>query len=476
MERRAGPGSGDIERMSVRSVFANRVFMPLLDRLRGRSVERTLRQLRASQWWSRERLVEFQAERLQRLVIHAYQSVPYYRELMARSGLRPDDIRHPQDLSRLPLLLRDDVRENYPGSLCAESVPRREGRTGGSSTGEPLFFGFDDRTMDIGRAAYYRGWEWAGCPVGTRTLVLWGGSTGATGLRRRARRLLRRLVLGVRRFDAFRIDDELLERCTRLLVQGKIQLLYGYVSAIVELCRFMDEREVHCRGLRAVMTTAEVLPLDVRTYIEECLGAAVFDAYACGEVNGLAYECNDHSGLHVAMERAIVEIVDEDGRPLPPGQAGRIAITDLHNHAMPFIRYVNGDEGVLSSGPCECGRELVRLTGILGRTCDILDGLNGKSVHSYFFASLFGRLGWAESHGLRRFQIVQKSERDLLVRMSVETRPSAADEESLRQAIRDYLGPMEIHLKYPPSMEIGGSGKFRWTVNRLRQPGQPASA
>lgn len=461
--------------MNVRTQIVRHVLLPIGDVIRSRSLVRTMKELEATQWWPRTQLVDLQAERLATLVSHAYERVPYYREVMQARKLTPVDIRTPADLAKLPLLTREDVRANYPNRLCAQGVPQKgwwQGRTGGSSTGEPLRYIYDRHTADYGRAVFYRGWSWAGCPPGTPMLDLWGQPVAKLNTGEVLKRKAMQVFFGTHWVDAFRLNEDLLRQCAEILQEGRVEFIHGYASSLRELCCYLHARHIQPRALRAAMTTAEVLLLEVRHFMEAVLQAPVFNAYGCGEVNGIAYECERHNGLHVGMERAIVEIVDPTGEPVSPGQSGQVAVTDLHNFAMPLIRYLNGDEAQLAVSLCGCGRDLVRLQEILGRTCDIVDGVNGQHVHSYYFASLFGALGWVQTHGLTQFQIIQENEQNLRVRLVIRDRPSIMEKQRLLDKLNEFLGPMQFQVEYCEYLEPSPSGKFRWTINRLRSHNQ----
>lgn len=464
----------DARPMNFRQKFVREFLFPLGDTIRRRSVAKAMDELEQSEWWQRDQLLELQGNRLHKLIEHAYNHVPYYRDLMRDHKLRPSDILSRQDIHKLPVLRREDIRRNYPDRLCADTVDleeRRVGRTGGSTTGEPLFFAFDRRTMDYGRAVLYRGGGWAGCHPGTATLTLWGQPvvrpTRSVALTKRLSELLFRTYW----INAFRFDDNLLQQCALILQDGKVQAVSAYASAARELCQYLRTRHIKVRGIRAVMTTAEVLLPSVRDELEQTFGAPVFDGYGCGEVNGIAYECDSHTGLHVGMERAIVEIVDSQGQPVSEGGSGRIAVTDLHNKAMPLVRYLNGDEASIDLATCPCGRNLERLQHLLGRTCDIIDGVNGRHVHSYYFASLFGMLGWAETYGLTQFQVVQESTDSLCVTLVTCERPPATEMTRLLDNLTEFLGDMKFRIEYSDHLDMSGSGKLRWTINRLRTSG-----
>src|SRR5690349_17776597 len=136
---------------------------------------RYIRELSNTQWWSPDQLRALQDERLAALVRHAYDNVPYYRRIMSERGLVPADIRRADDLVKLPILRKEDVRRNSK-LLRARNVPDRRvttGRTGGT-TGIPLAFGLDHARVMFDHALIERHWSWAGCNPGDRVALVRG--------------------------------------------------------------------------------------------------------------------------------------------------------------------------------------------------------------------------------------------------------------------------------------------------------------
>ena len=150
------------------------------------------------------------------------------------------------------------------------------------------------------------------------------------------------------------------------------------------------------------MSVAEQLLDHERALLTEVFGTNPFSKYSSFEVYEIASECEAHNGMHIQAEDMIVEAVDGDGSALPAGTAGRLLVTNLHNYAMPFIRYEIGDLATIDPAPCACGRQLPRLVGIVGRMSELIVTPSGRLV---FGADLgletFGPLG------VRQFRVEQ---------------------------------------------------------------------
>ena len=276
-----------------------------------------LRELEGSQWWPLERIQQLQSERLQRLIHHSYENVPYYRRLMDAGGLSPGRIRTAADLSLLPILTKADVRE-YRSDLLAEGFPRRElleGRTGGS-TGEPLvFYSSRESRSSRGIARTLRALEWAGTYPGDPSVVVmrrrYSDSFWSAQFRR-AVRLLSRTAFE----DCADFSDSSLPFVVWRISGLRPRLLTGYPSALCIIAEFIRDSGIPSPDVKAIVVGGEALFDEQRSLLRDVFGCEPLSAYSSYENFDIAMECNAHAGLHVAAEDLVVEIVDDAGRPV----------------------------------------------------------------------------------------------------------------------------------------------------------------
>jgi phenylacetate-CoA ligase len=451
--------------------------LPAGDALRGVPLGAAIAELERSQWRSRAELMDAADTKLRALVAHCHARMPAYRALLDDHGIAPAAIRGHRDLARLPLMTKTFLRAHFPDGLLDPALPRVDRyvhRTGGS-TGEPMFFYLSRRARATDRAGFYRHLRWVGSERGELLFSVWGDMVVATQRARWARTLKSRLITRNVVLDAFEMTPATMDGFLALMRRRRPAVLRGYTTALVELARHADAHAIAVSGLRAVLTTAEqILPWQ-RELLERVFGAPVFDEYGCGEVQGVAYECAAHTGLHVALEHAIVEIVDEAGCPKPPGEVGRVALTGLDNLAMPFIRYVNGDEAALLPEPCPCGRGLPLMSPVQGRTADMIYGVNGQRAHGEFFTHLIHEIGWTDGLPITEFQVVQASRDTLRFDLAAGAMPPATEMERVTRRIQDYLGPMQVEFRHVAHVDRGRSGKRRFTL-RLWNPEETAVA
>ena len=198
-----------------------------------------------------------------------------------------------------------------------------------------------------------------------------------------------------------------------------------------------------------------------RKSIEDAFAAPVFDQYGCNEVNLVSAECELHDGWHYAMESTLVEILDDDGRPVPAGQSGRIVGTSLDNFAMPFLRYDTGDLGALDTDTCGCGRGLVRIKDLQGRSRDFVRTPDGSFVHGVAFNDLM-----LEYPAVDRYQAVQIDARNLRVVVAGEPDRIADCQDSLRRRLGE-LTHLDIDIDINGEFEVTAGHKARVIVSRL---------
>ncbi|MEG1327335.1 MAG: glycosyltransferase, partial [Janthinobacterium sp.] len=393
---RAAPRPGAYTRLVARWLF------PLHEWCKGHHSARLLRRMERSQWWSAQQLQQWQLARLRALLRHAGDHVPYYRALYARSGFDPEQVRQLADLSRLPLLRKRDIAAARDSFKSARAVGLRPFATGGSS-GEPLQFFLGRRRVSHDIAAKWRATRWWGVDIGDREAVLWGSPIelhAQDRLRRLRDALLRTTLL-----PAFAMSPARLDGYVAQLRRWRPRMLFGYPSALCRIASHASARDLPLDGLgvKVAFVTAERLYDEQRAQIAAAFGCPVANGYGGRDAGFIAHECPD-GGMHVTAEDLIVEILDGQGQPLPPGVTGEIVVTHLATQDYPFIRYATGDMGALDTQPCACGRGLPLLQKIEGRSTDFLTAMDGTVMHGLALVYIVRELPQ-----VRSFKIIQET-------------------------------------------------------------------
>jgi phenylacetate-CoA ligase len=184
----------------------------------------------------------------------------------------------------------------------------------------------------------------------------------------------------------------------------------------------------------------------------------VYDQYACGEVLGGAYECEERDGLHVAEEHNLIEV------EAPSGEEGDILVTDLDNYAFPLIRYRNGDWGSLETGSCSCGRQLTRLRSSIGRKIEVVRFPDSREFNRTFFGRFFNQFAFIDA-----YQVVQTSATAVEVR--VELNDTSAELAPIGRKLREHMGP-EVKVTIDRNKISEGTSGKRQVIIPLSKPAQ----
>src|SRR5262245_31241885 len=355
-----------------------------------------MRSLAKTERWSTRELRDLQLGLLRRLLRHAYLYTSYYRQLFFERDLVPDDIQSLDDLQQLPLLDRDTVRLTLD-ARTATAPPRwviKKSTSG--TTGQPVIVKYNAESRHWRDATRWRGYGWAGYRIGMRALHYWGFPPAAESWLQRRKSALDHFLKRDLYVDCTPRSDAALAGAVRTLRAFQPEVIVAYAAGAATLARYITAEGARTWRDIPVLIGAERLWPHDRDAIRDAFGPA-FETYGCREVMLIGAECEAHEGMHTSMETMIVELLlrDADGRmrPARAGEAGEVAITDLHNLACPMIRYVTGDVAVArGDAPCACGRGLVRIGPIEGRVTETLrDGL-GNAVGGLVFNVLFGVL------------------------------------------------------------------------------------
>jgi phenylacetate-CoA ligase len=438
------------------------VFFRGLDLLRSRHTIERLHFLRRSQYWDRDTLQRWQLERLNELLGHARQSSPYYAETLRPVRLPLTSL---EAYHSVPVLAKKDIQENFEKLQCRD-VPRDRfqlSRTGGS-TGEPTYYYWDKRGMDWNRASVYRSAEWAGVALGERTVQMSGSHFDYT----QAQRMFNRLVYLLQRYrdlPVAYVSDELLESYFQQIQDWKPTSIWGYASGIAAFAAHVKKYhpEASFGFLKALVTSSETLQTVQRNLINSTLGEnKVFDNYGSREMY-MGAECSAHCGYHLHSEVVHVEVVNRDNAPCGPGEVGRILVTDLANHAFPFIRYEIGDVGVMAEDePCACGVTLPRLAKVEGRIADLIV-LPDRMLTPPNITVLM-----SDMRGVTSYQLRQEKANELRLLVVPDATFSESVASYIRNSLRQLAGPdVSVHLEVVSDIPVSESGKRRYIVSSI---------
>jgi phenylacetate-CoA ligase len=409
-------------------------------------------QFERTQWLAPDALHRRQLGQLQRVLEHAARTVPFYTERFRAHGYDP--ARDGRDaFHRLPPLTRRDIQE-HGARLVSSATPRDHGELfqnlSSGSTGEPVRVTSTGLNDLFWRALLLREHLWQRrdfsgklCVIRSRlpevNLPTWGPPVDevfATGPS---------ASLNIRR----PLDEQL-----AWLREQDCDCLVTHPTNARELARLSLKLGARLPRLGEVRTLGEVLDPELRALCREAWGARVTDTYSSEETGYIALQCPQGEHYHVQSENLLVEILDAQGRPCPPGATGKVVITTLHNFAMPLVRYAIGDYAQ-PGGACACGRSLPVLTRIHGRQRNMLVLPDGRR---FWPSTPFIR--YAGIAPLRQMQIVQRTMRRLEARIVAERLLTGSEQAGIVSAIQETLGhPFEVTLLQVAAIERGAGMK-----------------
>jgi len=436
-------------------------FFPLHEALKKHSSVALRKQLEVSQWWDPNELLVYQQKKLNQFMVHVQTHVPYYRTLFTEMGCNGSDIQSVSDLARLPFLTKPTIRDNVDALKSDTAKHLARYNTGGSS-GEPLVFFIGKGRTSHDVAAKWRATRWWGVDIGDPEIVIWGSpiELGAQDYLRGVRdRMLRTQLL-----PAFEMSDQKIDGFLNDIRSIRPKMLFGYPSALSHIARHAQSKGVQMNdlGIRVAFVTSERLYDDQRQQISETFNCPVANGYGGRDAGFIAHECPD-GGIHMSAEDIIVEIIDTEGNPLPPGESGEIVVTHLATHDFPFIRYRTGDMAILHNHPCTCGRGLPLIREIQGRSTDFIVAHDGTVMHGLALIYILRDLPQ-----IGAFKIVQESIDHTHIFVESEAVLEQALLQQIEQAFKERLGrAVRVTIEQVAQIPAEKSGKFRYVVSKV---------
>lgn len=418
-------------------------------------------------------LESIQLKRLQRLVARVYEKVKPYRQKMEAAGVRPEDIRSLADLQKLPFTYKDDLRDNYPFGLFTvplDEVVRVHASSG--TTGKSTVVGYTKADIDLWANVMARAYCCAGAHSGdiVHNAYGYGLFTGGLGAHYGAERLGATVIP---------VSGGNTKRQIGIMRDFGSTVLMATPSYALNLADAMSEMDIDPKSLslKVGIFGAEPWSENMREEVERKLNLKAVDIYGLSEVigPGVSMECLKSSGgMHIFEDHFLPEIIDpKTGEVLPPGEKGELVFTTLTKEAFPLIRYRTKDISRLMYETCACGRTLVRMEKVTGRTDDMLI-IRGVNVFPSQVEHVLMGIEGVEPH----YQIVVERDGNLdTMQVQVEVSETIFSDEirvlenlanKIKADIKDYLGvTCSVKLVEPKTIQRS-EGKAQRVMDRRR--------
>ena len=431
---------------------------------------RILRTLRNNVWLKTSELEAIQEKKLKRILNHAYRNVPFYHRLFDSVGVKPDDIKTIEDLSKIPIITKLQLK-NAKKEIIARNVDLNnciEQSTGGS-TGSPLILLFSKEDTLYTGASF----ECVRIENGFRLFRDILLSIGGPGHISKNKKWYQHL--GILRREGINVFEPL-DAQIQILKKVKSDVLWGYPSGIKLLAKEVKERDIKGVSPRLIFTASEILDPETRDFINSVFNVDLFDIYGSYETGCMAWECDEHTGYHMNMDTLLMEFVDEKGEQVNAGERGKVVVTNLHSYAMPIIRYEIGDFAIPMDEECSCGRGGYLMKAIDGRSKDVLLTSSGKVIVSSFVPYLFypdcisSEANVEQYQKIKQFQVIQKTKEEILIKIIKERE---SDEEEFNYILTNFKNifgeSMNIKLTFVESIPPLPSGKSTYVISTMNK-------
>ncbi|WP_406661419.1 phenylacetate--CoA ligase [Methanolobus sp. ZRKC3] len=318
---------------------------------------------------NRDELAALQSKRLKKTTASVFNNVPFYKEKFRELGIKPDDIRSIDDISKLPTTKKTDLRDNYPFDLFA--VPKKDIvriHASSGTSGKPTVVGYTAKDIDTWSDLMARNFTMVGLDDNDvfQNAVNYGLFTGGLGFH-----------YGIEKIGAMTVPSGTgnTARQLEMMIDFGVTALHCTPSYALYLAETAHEMDIVDKlSLKVGCFGAEPWSSNTRKQLENAFNIKAYDSYGLSELMGpgIAFECEEQDGLHVWSDHFFVEVLDEDGEQVAEGEKGELVLTSLTKEALPVIRYRTGDITRLLENECSCGRTTTRISRLLGRADDML--------------------------------------------------------------------------------------------------------
>ena len=413
---------------------------------------------------NREKLIEHQNKNLRRIVKYAYDYVPFYHRKLKKNGIKPNDIRTVKDLSRLPVIRKDEMRRNLNSTMSKEfDMNKLHKLSTSGSTGRPLLVVISEQEDDYRKAKHLTANIFCGQKPRDRYVTITSPSHFGE-----VPKLLR--VIGFYNRTFVSVFDDI---DTQISIVEKINpnVLAGYSSSLFLLAKEVEKRGIETIKPKFILGGAELVDNFSRKYIGEVLDAPFYDQYAIVELDRIAWQCTAKLQYHIDADSIIMQFLDENEEEVSAGERGEIVCTSLFNRAMPFIRYAVGDVGVASDEECSCGITLPLMKVIEGRKDSLLLLPDGRLLSPRTFTVAMNM--FKSSRDIDQFRVIQKKRN--LFEIHIKKKNEAIDEEIMENELVTHLqkvlnvkrDEIALEIEFDREIPLDKTGKFSAVVSEL---------
>ncbi len=412
------------------------------------------KELRSNQWLPYDQLVEIRWKKLKKLLHYAYEHIPFYRQLWNGCGVNPLKFTSINDLRDIPVITKKELKraqdndEFLLGNKGGYEYAFTSGTTGERFKIPFSFSGFQKKYANHLRQVYASGWR-----LGMKSATLhYSGHSQFKGkysgrsedrepfmnFRETALHLAHRRRVLTPYFETYSGNDMFPRQWYDELKAYKPYLFETMDFNLLVLKDYIDRNGLEKLSIPITYVLGTYSP-SLRNALEVFFNTELFNRYSPHEIEGVAFACHEHQGMHMAIDSYHIEFLDSHHQPVRPEEIGFITVTDLDNYVFPLIRYQVGDLGHYKEGLCLCGRGLPLMGDIDGRARDLFTLKNGEMIPPSKIAAVL-----QDEPAVTLFQLIQNDEGKITVFIVPnENLFTDTTKEQIKRRLNMLLGPDE---------------------------------
>jgi phenylacetate-CoA ligase len=414
--------------------------------------------------FTRAQWLDYQNKELRKILLHTAEQVPFYKEKFKQAGITIQQLKAftVEDLFSLPILTKEELRQ-FGTTTLLSNIRERNGQffSSSGSTGTPtqilLSHAMHQRWFGIYEA---RVRNWAGVSsfiprgmIGGRRII----ADAANKSPFYRYNFFEKQVY----FSAYHISQRNALNYLEGIKRHGVEYMTGYAVSNYLLAQLFKEVNADVPDLKAVVTSSEKLTPAMRQVFTDVYGCKTFDGWGSVESCGLVTEC-EWGSLHVNEDAGIIEILDDELKPVPAGEQGTVYCTGLLNYDQPLIRYKIGDTMIPSDRVCGCGRQMPVIEEIMGRIEDEILGKDGRKMVR--FHSVFNGL-----KTVKQAQVIQENPDDIVVKIVPAGKLGNDEQKIIQGRIISQLGRVNVLIEEVDKIPLTNNGKFKAVVSKLVQ-------
>jgi phenylacetate-CoA ligase len=412
---------------------------------------------------NRGNIRNYQLNRINEIVKYAKTNSPFYKGFYKNINL---ELKSLSDIKKLPILKKEIFKQALKkGKILSKEFEEKDlqcGYTTGS-TGMPLKMCFDKECIKKRSIVQYRLWKKMNLFPYKRFVKIWRDKklTSREKELQEAGLLFSISVGDVNEPLSSAMTNEKLQSILEELINFKPQVIRGYVSALYSIANLIEQKDLKFNTLESVITSAEYLPENMWKHFEKVFNCPVYNLYGGTEAPAIAVNDFNSHNMIISEDLYYIEVLDENGNDVKPGEPGIITITDLYSKAMPLIRYQIGDIAIVDGNFYNLSNEFRYFKSVEGRTNDIFELDDGKIIYSHVWYIYFRNEDWIE-----KFQVIQKKKNLIEIKLLVKYK-NDIKYKILKQKIESLFPNIKFIWSFVDRFELQKGCKFRAIISEV---------